>query len=154
MTLSCKSSPSKIEKAPDKLSQRLPEPYLANLYRSFTGQAFKYVPGSYKRDKIYAFIIDRHNAPFENDIIRNELIKNNLWATDTIHLRTVALIYSNAMPLDLLIGQKKVKSPEPGFHICFVDLESMEIRKVTKVKCSYYPPENYPAIASKIIQEF
>ncbi len=145
--LSCTLSSKKV---PEELSRL----YISQLITKFSGKTYQYMPGDYERKKTFVFLMGKENWPFQDSTITSALSKNNLLATDSSDLKTVILVYSNSMPLDILINQKKETEISEGFHICIIDKSSMCIKKIIKVNCPYYSQERSNLIATRIIQEF
>ena len=134
--------------------KKLSGSYLSALITRLSGKCYPYKPGKYKGNKTFAFFIDKENWPFEDSIVSSTLRENHLMALDSTELKTVVLLYSNTLPLEILINQKNNEQNKNGFQICFIDLDSMCIRKIVSTNYASPYPESNNLIAKRIIEEF
>jgi len=122
------------------------------LYQKLTGRRYEYKPGEYDRKKTLVFFIDRHNEAVRDYIIDSMLHERNLLATDSSTLKTVTLIYRNInkLPLSRYIDGTN-HNDSSDFIICYVDLETMYIRKMITFNDT---GEFRPVLGKKVIETY
>ncbi len=121
------------------------------LYAKLEGKRYPYKPGKYYRNKTIAFFVDKENGVYTNVLVNSIMADHNILAKDSINLKTVVLIYGYKLPLNRLIDQEITKD-ENGYHICFVDIDSMCIRKIVSLSNIRNLP-NYIELIGKAITD-
>lgn len=117
------------------------------------GRSFMYSPGSYQGDKTIAFLIDRHNVNWRDSIFDWVLHEKGMMASDSASLKTIVLVYNDRLPVEQLIQQQKMGDSN-AYHVCYLSLDSMIIRKVVRVIADRNEKNIREKIAKTIVEGF